>query len=72
MTVRVLLSTIDSRELSEWIAYFRLEKRRSEERKKPSPEQLAEKLKVAFGGLDSGVSRPTHGRNRGKRSAPQK
>jgi hypothetical protein len=43
MTVRQLLSTVDSRELSEWIAYFNLEKG-------PTDTQLSntEKIKAFF------------------------
>lgn len=67
MTVRQLLSSIDSVELSEWMAFFRIEKQRSNERRKPSSTELSEKLKMAFGGLSSGNSRPTDGGNRGKR-----
>lgn len=43
MTVRHLLASIDSREISEWIAYFNLQK-------KPASDELAntERIKAFF------------------------
>lgn len=67
MTVRQLLASIDSSELSEWVAYFKIEKARANEKGKPSATDITDKLKLAFGGLNRGNSRTTDGGNRGKR-----
>ncbi|MGE4297040.1 MAG: hypothetical protein AB7E47_03335 [Desulfovibrionaceae bacterium] len=55
MTVRELLARVDSRELSEWMAFFRLrEKRRTAgangtaPQKKPDAATLSEQIKAAF------------------------
>ena len=50
MTVRQLLASIDSSELSEWVAYFKIEKARANEKGKPSATDITDKLKLAFGG----------------------
>ena len=67
MTVRQLLASIDSSELSEWVAYFKIEKSKLDEKRKPSATHITDKLKMAFGGLNRGNSRATDGGNRGKR-----
>ena len=44
MTVRQLLASIDSKELSEWLAFFQVEN----EAPKDSPEDLSAKIKGGF------------------------
>jgi len=44
MTVRQLLASIDSKELSEWLAFFQVEN----ETPKDSPEDLSAKIKGGF------------------------
>jgi hypothetical protein len=51
MTVKRLLEEIDSREISEWMAFFKLEK------EPPEPESLSEKIIKAFKGSKYGDSR---------------
>lgn len=50
MTVRQMLNNLDSRELSEWMAYFRIENEPKKQEKKDEEKALAEKLKLAFKG----------------------
>ena len=45
MTVRQLLASIDSRELSEWLAFFKVE----QEDPKNSPDNLSNKIKYELG-----------------------
>lgn len=47
MTVRQLLAAADSAELSEWIAFFELE--RDGDKPKPTPKDEIEAWKMAFG-----------------------
>jgi hypothetical protein len=51
MTVRQLLASLDSRELAEWMAFFRIERDRMEGKSEPKPadpEVLSEKIKAAL------------------------
>lgn len=43
MTVQQLLANTDSKELSEWQAFFKLENKRFEEEKKKKPGQVTSK-----------------------------
>ena len=50
MTVNQLLTSLDSRELTEWRAYFRLEKELKDEAQPNSPNQLSHGLKTNLTG----------------------
>lgn len=54
MTVRQLLGSLDSYELAEWMAYYKIRSEKKEE----SPEVIGAKIKTGF---------PTHGKRRGLR-----
>ena len=50
-----LIAEIDSRELAEWMAFFRIENEEREEKKKPNPKALSESIKTQLIGIkDSG------------------
>jgi hypothetical protein len=60
MTRRQLLCSLDSRELSDWQAFFKAEAESVEEMKQPkkdSPEVLASKIKGAFAGHQKKVKK---------------
>jgi hypothetical protein len=52
MTVRQLLSNMDSREMSEWMAYIKLDQK-DEGKKKTDPVALADDIKTAFKGVQA-------------------
>jgi len=54
MTASRLLKEADSRELAEWMAFFSIENKEREAKKKPSPTALSNKFKAALAGYDSG------------------
>jgi len=45
MTVRQLKQSMDSKELSKWMAFFKVE---SDEKPQATPEELGEQIKAAF------------------------
>jgi hypothetical protein len=49
MTVRQLLQTIDSRELTEWAAFFKVEDEKTNP--KPKKQDVSEKIKGFFRGF---------------------
>jgi len=48
-TVSRLLNELDSREISEWMAFFNIEQEEREQRNKPDPQVLSSKLKATLG-----------------------
>jgi hypothetical protein len=53
MTTSRLLKEADSREIAEWMAFFSLENKEREKKKKPSPTALSAKMKAALKGFDN-------------------
>ena len=46
MTVKQLLNSLDSREITEWLAYYEIE---AERMKKDDPKKLSAQIKTDFG-----------------------
>ena len=53
MTASRLLKEADSRELAEWMAFFSLENKEREAKKKPSPTELSAKMKATLAGSEN-------------------
>ena len=53
MTASRLLKEADSRELAEWMAFFSLENKEREAKKKPSPTELSAKMKATLAGFNN-------------------
>ena len=64
MTVSRLLDEVDSRELSEWMAFFSIEKDEQEAKKKPDPKQIGSHLMASLGTFNYGSTKKGRGGTR--------